>query len=55
MPDKQRIDEDLKDDALVLVEEGVVASDSSFKLLISFKPVRGCFDEKLASKVGLYM
>jgi hypothetical protein len=55
MPEKQRIDEQLKHDALVLAEEGVVARDSCLKLLTSIKPVRGCFEEKLASKVGLYL
>ena len=55
MPDKQRIDEELKNDAVVLAEESVVARDSCFKLWTSFEPVRGCFEEKLASKVGLYL
>ena len=54
MPQKQRIDEELKDDALVLEEEGVVARDSIFERGKSLKPVRGCFGEELANKVGLY-
>ena len=54
MPQKQRVNDELKDDALVLVEEGVVARDSIFERLKSLKPVRGCFGEELANKESLY-
>ena len=53
--EKQRVDEKLKDHALIMDEEGTFPLDSIFELGKRAKPVRGCFVEELAKKVGLYV